>query len=284
MGLVNKGLEILRSARPAANCKGVGDVVAKGRVVCVLLHCHELDGVVAKFLHSGQHVVFELKVGGHLGLCGSHANMRLIDPQGLRALRPLVLPLMGLGGVPVDSVVFGTHDPGLHGGPADPCREAIHPPAARVLKPDLHARAMGDGGAPVRTIRQGDTPHPKLVLLHPGAGPVVEIADELSSACCRGPLAVDGAAILSGEAKGVVPLGESFKAAFGLGYVGLCALIGLQTVTEVYFMRGVLRVLAQQHLQDILHAGAGRRSRGNPHSSGRWRSRLGEAAACRPAA
>ena len=50
-------LQLLWVARSGRHGKGRGDVVPKGPVVCMLLHRHELDGVVPQLGYPRQHVV-----------------------------------------------------------------------------------------------------------------------------------------------------------------------------------------------------------------------------------
>ena len=67
------------------------------------------------------------------------------------------------GRVPEDAIVFGAHLVGLHGGPPDPGRHAVHKPAARMLQPDLHPRSVRYGRLALRIC----TPvTPRSVLPH----------------------------------------------------------------------------------------------------------------------
>ena len=61
--------------------KKVGDMVAKATIVGVLLHCHDLDAVVAQLADAGEHVHAEVQVAVDLGFCAAHAHVALIDAQ-----------------------------------------------------------------------------------------------------------------------------------------------------------------------------------------------------------
>ena len=64
-----------------AHRKEVGDMVAKGAVVGMLLHSHDLDGVVAQLANAGQHGHAEVQVAVHTRLLARHANVALVDAQ-----------------------------------------------------------------------------------------------------------------------------------------------------------------------------------------------------------
>ena len=50
-------LQLFWVARPGRNGIGRGDMIPEGCIVCMLLHCHELDGVVSQLVYPRQHVV-----------------------------------------------------------------------------------------------------------------------------------------------------------------------------------------------------------------------------------
>ncbi len=56
-------------------------MVPEAAVVCVLLHRHDLDGVVAQRPDARQHVAPELQVAVDLGLGAGHAHVALVDAQ-----------------------------------------------------------------------------------------------------------------------------------------------------------------------------------------------------------
>ena len=62
-----------------AHRKEVGDMIAKGAIVGVLLHSHDLNGVVAQLANAGQHGHAEVQVAVHTRLLARHANVALVD-------------------------------------------------------------------------------------------------------------------------------------------------------------------------------------------------------------
>lgn len=75
--------------------KKVGDMVAKGAIVGMLLDRHDLDGIVAQLPDSGQHLLPEGGVAVDFGFCTTHAHVALVDSEGLRLGRPGVLEGVG---------------------------------------------------------------------------------------------------------------------------------------------------------------------------------------------
>ena len=61
-------------------------MVAKGAVVSVLLHRHDLHRIVSQFSNPRQHLLTKGCVAVDLGLGTAHAHVALIDPQSLRFL------------------------------------------------------------------------------------------------------------------------------------------------------------------------------------------------------
>ena len=90
VGLVHQILQILGLAEPGGSGIEVGNLVAEGAVVGMLHDGHQLDGVVAGFLHMGQGVVSELPVGAHLALFLGHAHVGFVNEQGVFTLEILV--------------------------------------------------------------------------------------------------------------------------------------------------------------------------------------------------
>lgn len=64
-----------------ADRKEVGDMVAEGAIVGMLLQGHDLDGVVPQLPNSGQHGHSEIQVAIHPRLLAGHPNVGLIDAQ-----------------------------------------------------------------------------------------------------------------------------------------------------------------------------------------------------------
>mmetsp|Transcript_35037 Transcript_35037/g.85875 ORF Transcript_35037/g.85875 Transcript_35037/m.85875 type:complete len:423 (-) Transcript_35037:169-1437(-) len=227
---VDEVLELIRRAAPRGHGEEVGDVVPERRVVRVLLHRHELHGVVAQRGDARQHVVRKLHVAVDLGLHAGHADVRLVDAQLVRGVRPLVLELVDLlrRRVVVDAVE-GDLPGGLHR-ELDPSRDAVNCLLALDLQVDLHAASVRDGGGPVRVVRQEHLKDAEVVLLHPRAArvrlPVVEVAEQRGGLGVGCPLAVGDALVVAGEAHGLVAAAELLHAALVLvDGVAQCAVL-----------------------------------------------------------
>ncbi len=61
--------------------KEVGDMIAKGAIVGVLLKRHDLNGVVSQLADTGQHGHAEVQVAVDAWLLTGHADMAFIYPQ-----------------------------------------------------------------------------------------------------------------------------------------------------------------------------------------------------------
>ena len=214
--LVHQVLQIFGVAAARRHRERARHVVPERAVVRVLLHRHQLHGVVPQLLDARQDVVRELAVGVHLRLEAGHAHVRLVDARRGGTLGPRVRARVFLtrGGVPVDAVVPGAHHARLAVGHLDPRRHAVDPLAVALLHADLDPRAVLDGA---RGQRQG--PHAELILLHVVrvGVPAVEVADEARAARRGRPLAVHNLArgrLVESELS--VSLGEIQERALGL--------------------------------------------------------------------
>lgn len=65
----------------AADRKEVGDMVAEGAIVGMLLQGHDLDGIVPQLANAWQHGHPEVQVAVHARLLAGHPNVGLIDAQ-----------------------------------------------------------------------------------------------------------------------------------------------------------------------------------------------------------
>mmetsp|Transcript_12422 Transcript_12422/g.37369 ORF Transcript_12422/g.37369 Transcript_12422/m.37369 type:complete len:439 (-) Transcript_12422:393-1709(-) len=224
VSLVDHRLQLVRGAAPATGRKEVGDVVAEGTVVGVLLHRHDLDGVVAQRPDARQHVVLEVRVAVDLGLLAAHTHVALVDAQRTWPVRARPLEgvafvrhqlaggalLLGLvvHAVELDLIV-------LLGGPLDPGGDTLHPLSIRRLQPRLDLGLVLNGLAAVCAVRQEQLPHTEVIAYRPVVVlgvPRVEFAHQCDSPCAGGPLAVPDAlhAVLLAAVEPVVlvPLAE----------------------------------------------------------------------------
>ena len=100
VGVVHQGFELFGRAKSGAQGKEIGDLVAEGAVVRVLLQGHDLDGIVTQGLDLGKNVFAEFFKRAHFLLLRGHANVALVNER-VRALAGVaVFPRVGLGGSP----------------------------------------------------------------------------------------------------------------------------------------------------------------------------------------
>jgi len=78
---IDQGFELLRCPKPRRRCKKVGYVVAKGTVIRMLHHCHELNGVLARSLDARKDVFFKFKVGPYPLFFLRHAHVAFVDKR-----------------------------------------------------------------------------------------------------------------------------------------------------------------------------------------------------------
>ena len=62
----------------------------------------------------------------------------------------------------------------------------------------------------MRTVGEVDAPDSELILVHPGAAPVVEVADKLRRQSRGGPLTVPDTSLGAGETKDLMALRFEF--------------------------------------------------------------------------
>ena len=79
---IDKVFQILRRAETRAGGEKGRHVVTEGAVVGMLLHSHELDGVVAGLCDARQDFVGELTVGMHARFLACHAGVALVNERG----------------------------------------------------------------------------------------------------------------------------------------------------------------------------------------------------------
>ena len=84
MGSIDQGLEFLRCTKPGGRREKVGHMVAKGAVVGVLHHRHQLNGRVARGFYPWQNQLFKFSVGPHSFFFLSHPHMTFVDEGGLQ--------------------------------------------------------------------------------------------------------------------------------------------------------------------------------------------------------
>ena len=151
-------LELLRGAEAGAGGKEGGDLIAKGAVVGVFHHAHQLQRIVAQRGHLRQHIAPELVKGAHAALLGAHAHVRLVDAQPRPARRhPPVLPNVRLRRLPEDAVQMHIGRPLL--APHAPRRHPLQKGPRLRHHPQLHKVAVPD-----ERSRHRPAPHAERVL------------------------------------------------------------------------------------------------------------------------
>ena len=76
-------------------------MIAERTIVGMLLYGHNLNAIIAIFDYSGQHIIFELRIGAHLFCILTHSDVAFINQQ-RRSLRfeIILLPLVSFLGTP----------------------------------------------------------------------------------------------------------------------------------------------------------------------------------------
>ena len=100
VGVVHQALELLGRAEAGAQGEEIGHLVAEGTVVGMLLQGHDLEGVVAEFLHLRKDGGAEVLERGDLLLLGRHADVAFIDHRMRPLAGPGMLPDVFLGRIP----------------------------------------------------------------------------------------------------------------------------------------------------------------------------------------
>ena len=208
---VDEVFEILRRTEAVAGGKERGNMVTEGAVVRVLLHSHDLHGVVTQRGYTRQHIVRKLPVAVNARLLTGHADVALVDERNLHrgGIPPRIPPLIGVLRFPDNTaVVVGLR---ILLCVADPSRDTIPMLVIRAEHMHLHPLTVPQG---IR--RQCHLPHPVPVPHHRGcrAVPTVEIADEMQLTRRRSPLPVDPlAALVAVETHPLVPPGTLLRRA-----------------------------------------------------------------------
>ena len=83
---VHKILQVFRIAVPVRRREKVGNLIAKGTVIRMLLNCHQLYCIVAKFPDARQYIVREFPVCADSFPVLAHTDMRLINQRRIRFL------------------------------------------------------------------------------------------------------------------------------------------------------------------------------------------------------
>ena len=79
MSLVHQVFQILRLTKPGGSCEEAGHLITKGTVIRMLHNGHQLHGIVACFLDSGQGVIRKLPVGADVTVLLSHTHMGFVN-------------------------------------------------------------------------------------------------------------------------------------------------------------------------------------------------------------
>mmetsp|Transcript_53980 Transcript_53980/g.110172 ORF Transcript_53980/g.110172 Transcript_53980/m.110172 type:complete len:679 (+) Transcript_53980:411-2447(+) len=200
--LVDQALQAVGVTTAGGGGEEVGDVVAEGGVVGVLLDRHELDGVVPEALDAREDVLAEVVVRVHVGVTviarSGHADVGLVDAKGAGGDGELVLELELLRGVPKHRVVprMRRRPLGSLDGVVGPCGDARSLLAGGGCHGDLVASVVADDGA-VGAVGDEHCPHAVVVLL---VGvlptvPVVEVTEEAQPLRPGSPLAANDARV-----------------------------------------------------------------------------------------
>ena len=203
VGLIHQVFQVLGLAEPGGGGEEVGDLVAEGAVVGMLHNGHELDGVVARLLDSGQGVVGELAVGAHLTLLLGHTHVGLVDVQLVLAYEILVRPREDL---PVVDDLAGKgqglgvldHPVGVQGDMLGAGHIGVHNSFDLAALPQSVVALQEDFPVAVSDVGQGMA----------GLVPAVEVTLQVQLVGAGRPLPVDPAALHMVEAEVVMGVGE----------------------------------------------------------------------------
>ena len=184
VGLIHKGLELLRSAEAAAEGEEVGYLITEASVVRMLLKGHYLNYIVAQTHDAREHIATEVLEAGYLLLFSGHSDMALVDERGVDFARGFMFPFIRLCGLPDLGgedfglrVLYGTGDIGRQ--PFSPAALPFYPELVEV------------------TVVQEDFREPEfpvaLAYRFEGEGfgtlPVVAVSDEVDAAGVGSPFA-----------------------------------------------------------------------------------------------
>ena len=188
---VDECLELLRSAEARAQREDVGDLIAEGAIVRMLLKGHDLEDIVAQVRDLGQHIPAEILKSGDSFLLPAHANVALVD-EGIGTLAgTAVLPDIRLGRIPdLGAERLGI---GILDGAGDISRQALaataYPLDVELVQVAVVEEHPGKGDLPVAAAgRLEGVPFCTV--------PVVEVSDEINPGGVGGPLAEHPASVL----------------------------------------------------------------------------------------
>ena len=188
---IHQGLELLGGAETGTEGEDVGDLVAEGTVVGMLLKGHDLEDVVSQLRDLGQDVAAELVEGGDSLLLTAHSDVALVD-EGIGTFAgTAVLPDVGLPGVPD----LGAEGLGI--GVLDGARDIRGQTLAAAADPlDIKLVEVAVGK---EHLRQPDLPVAAADGFQGiafGPVPVVEIANQADACRIGRPFAENPAAVL----------------------------------------------------------------------------------------
>ena len=244
VGLVYQVFQVLGLAEPAGGGIEVRHLIAEAAIVGVLHNGHELDGVVARFLHSGQHQVRKLPISANLALLLGHAHVGLVNIEGILPAEALIRPRKGFLVVrhlaqPVDGAIFLDHPAGIERDVPGALHKSIHH--------GLHLAALPQGVVP------GQVELPVAVAkVFQGMGrgvPVVKFAGEVELVGAGSPLPIVPAPGHMVEAEVFVGIGE-FTEGLPLGKNSVLGVL-IQTHPQIDVSGEVLELGIQ--FQNTIH-------------------------------
>ena len=228
MGLVHQGLQFLRGAEAGGGGKEIGHLVAEGGIIGMLHNGHDLDGIVAQSLDPGQNPLPKFIIGTHPGLLLGHANVALIDVEGLLRLEIPVGPVKFL----LRRVDDGTpaHVPGV-----------LHHIVGIERNPVQLPALTRHDGHDLLAVPQGVLPGQEYLedavfqLLHGAAVPVpvVKVTGQVHGLRAGGPLPVDPAVAAPMDAVEQMAVGKVRKRLAGGQQGGLGADVVLHPQIQI---------------------------------------------------
>jgi len=205
VGGVDKVFQVLGPAEPGRCREEIGDLIAEGRIIRMLHHRHDLQGVVAQFFHSGQDILGKFGVSADFSLFLGHTDVALVDKQFALGSEAVVGPVEGFFVVDhaVPGVVVGVldHTADIEGDPlqnlAAPLYQSQHPHT--VLQGILSGKEQFKHAVFQFFQRIG------------GPVPAAEVAGQEKPVCAGGPFPVEPAGFGSVEAEIPVAVGKVGK-------------------------------------------------------------------------
>ena len=182
VGVIDKCLELLRSAEAGAESKEIGHLIAERPVVGMLLQGHYLKDVVAQGSHSRKDLKAELLECADLLLLAAHSYMALVDERMGPASDLAVLPHIRRG-VPylgAEQLGLGILDSPCHigGQPLSPSARPLYPQFVQISVMQEH---RGQPKLPVALSYRGES-----ISLYPF--PIVEISNQKDAGGIGSPL------------------------------------------------------------------------------------------------